>query len=122
MLVSVLREVRVARGFSQEKLGDLLGLTFQQIQKYEKGTNRIAVATLQRIIEVLGVSLDDLLTIDGPEPQTVDTDARQLMRLYAVMSPPMRSRVMRIVELCGVALWNQGIAKPVLLLTTHNDF
>lgn len=97
-----LREFRLARGFSQEKLGELLGVTFQQVQKYEKGTNRIAVATLQRILEVLGVSLDDLLTIDGPEPQTVDTDARQLFRLYADMSPPMRSRVMRIVELCAM--------------------
>ncbi len=40
---------------SQEKLGDSVGLTFQQIQKYEKGTNRIGASRLQQISSVLGV-------------------------------------------------------------------
>jgi len=40
---------------SQEKLGTSLGITFQQIQKYEKGTNRIGASRLQQIAEVLGV-------------------------------------------------------------------
>src|SRR5947207_13027055 len=42
-------------GMSQEKLGDSLGLTFQQIQKYEKGTNRIASSRLQQISHILQV-------------------------------------------------------------------
>lgn len=40
---------------SQEKLGEHLGITFQQIQKYEKGTNRIGASRLQQISVVLGV-------------------------------------------------------------------
>ena len=40
---------------SQEKLGESLGITFQQIQKYEKGTNRIGASRLQQISIVLGV-------------------------------------------------------------------
>jgi transcriptional regulator with XRE-family HTH domain len=40
---------------SQEKLGDALGITFQQIQKYEKGTNRIGASRLQHIASVLAV-------------------------------------------------------------------
>jgi transcriptional regulator with XRE-family HTH domain len=40
---------------SQEKLGTALGITFQQIQKYEKGTNRIGASRLQQISSVLGV-------------------------------------------------------------------
>jgi len=40
---------------SQEKLGDALGLTFQQVQKYEKGTNRIGASRLQQISNILQV-------------------------------------------------------------------
>ena len=42
-------------GFSQEKLGESLGLTFQQIQKYEKGSNRIGASRLYEIAQVLEV-------------------------------------------------------------------
>jgi transcriptional regulator with XRE-family HTH domain len=42
-------------GMSQEKLGDALGITFQQIQKYEKGTNRVGASRLQAIASVLQV-------------------------------------------------------------------
>jgi transcriptional regulator with XRE-family HTH domain len=45
-------------GMSQEKLGDLLGLTFQQVQKYEKGVNRIGAGRLFEIARILGVPID----------------------------------------------------------------
>lgn len=55
---------RLLLGMSQEKLGEKLGITFQQVQKYEKGTNRIGASRLFRISEVLGVPVsffyDDL--------------------------------------------------------------
>lgn len=46
---------RMMLGMSQEKLGEQLGITFQQIQKYEKGTNRIGASRLQNIAAVLSV-------------------------------------------------------------------
>ena len=46
---------RMMLGMSQEKLGESLGITFQQIQKYEKGTNRIGASRLQNIARVLSV-------------------------------------------------------------------
>lgn len=46
---------RILVGMSQERLGEALGLTFQQVQKYEKGTNRIGASRLQQISQVLGV-------------------------------------------------------------------
>jgi transcriptional regulator with XRE-family HTH domain len=49
---------RVLVGLSQEKLGDALGITFQQIQKYEKGTNRIGASRLQQASKVLGVPVN----------------------------------------------------------------
>ena len=42
-------------GISQQKLGDALGLTFQQVQKYEKGTNRVSASRLQQIAHILQV-------------------------------------------------------------------
>lgn len=42
-------------GMSQERLGESLGITFQQIQKYEKGTNRVGASRLQAIASILGV-------------------------------------------------------------------
>ena len=46
---------RLSLGMSQDKLGESIGVTFQQIQKYEKGTNRIGASRLQDIARVLGV-------------------------------------------------------------------
>jgi transcriptional regulator with XRE-family HTH domain len=52
---SRVRMRRKMMGMSQEKLGERLGITFQQIQKYEKGTNRIGASRLQKIAEILEV-------------------------------------------------------------------
>jgi transcriptional regulator with XRE-family HTH domain len=52
---SRVRMRRMMLGMSQEKLGDALGLTFQQVQKYEKGTNRIGASRLQQISMILQV-------------------------------------------------------------------
>ncbi len=53
--------VRIRRmliGMSQERLGDLLGLTFQQVQKYEKGVNRIGAGRLFEVSRILNVPID----------------------------------------------------------------
>jgi transcriptional regulator with XRE-family HTH domain len=52
---SRVRMRRMMLNMSQEKLGDALGLTFQQVQKYEKGTNRIGASRLQQISHILQV-------------------------------------------------------------------
>jgi transcriptional regulator with XRE-family HTH domain len=66
---SRVRMRRVLVGISQEKLGESLGLTFQQVQKYEKGTNRIGASRLQQISRILGVPVEYFF--DGA-PQTVE--------------------------------------------------
>jgi transcriptional regulator with XRE-family HTH domain len=58
--VHVGSRVRIRRlelGISQGKLGDALGLTFQQVQKYEKGTNRISSSRLQHVSRILHVAI-----------------------------------------------------------------
>lgn len=53
---SRIRMRRLMLGMSQEKLGESLGITFQQVQKYEKGTNRVGASRLQAIANTLGVA------------------------------------------------------------------
>ena len=48
-----IRALRLERGLSQSGLADGIGLTFQQVQKYEKGTNRVSAGRLQRIADIL---------------------------------------------------------------------
>jgi transcriptional regulator with XRE-family HTH domain len=66
---SRVRMRRMMLGMSQEKLGDALGLTFQQVQKYEKGTNRIGASRLQQISHVLQVPVEFFFE-GGPNAQT----------------------------------------------------
>ena len=68
---SRVRMRRIMLGMSQEKLGDSLGLTFQQVQKYEKGTNRIGASRLQQISEILQVPVSFLFEGGPSGPQAV---------------------------------------------------
>jgi transcriptional regulator with XRE-family HTH domain len=64
-------QVRVRRqllGLSQERLAEQIGVTFQQVQKYEKGMNRIGASRLQRIAEVLNTSPSFFFQQDPNEP------------------------------------------------------
>ena len=69
---------RVLLGMSQERLGESLGLTFQQIQKYEKGVNRIGAGRLYQVAQILGVPIsyfyedviDDLFVARGTKVET----------------------------------------------------
>ncbi len=52
-----IRHRRIAMGLSQKALGSFLGITFQQIPKYEKGSNRIGAGRLQEIADILNVPI-----------------------------------------------------------------
>lgn len=56
-----IRAVRTARGMSQTALGEVLGVTFQQLQKQESGKNRLSVSALVLICQKLGVSPMDII-------------------------------------------------------------
>ena len=62
---SRVRMRRMMLSMSQEKLGDALGLTFQQVQKYEKGVNRVGAARLQQIATALDVPVTFFYDGDG---------------------------------------------------------
>lgn len=75
-----IRHRRLTLGMSQEKLAEAIGLTFQQVQKYEKGVNRVGGSRLQDIARALGVSPSELLQ-DGPDHITgpIDSPAHRVL-------------------------------------------
>jgi len=104
-------------GMSQEKLGESLGITFQQIQKYEKGTNRVGASRLQAIASVLSVPVsfffEDAPDIpgsptagfreDNSTSYVVDflnsTEGLQLNRAFVkIADPKVRRRVVDLVK------------------------
>ncbi len=104
---------RMMLDMSQEKLGDAIGLTFQQVQKYEKGINRIASSRLQQIANVLQVSVlfffedapgQPRLSGKAPSPAYVSdflatSDGLALIRAFMrIKNAKLRRSVVNIVE------------------------
>jgi transcriptional regulator with XRE-family HTH domain len=106
------RARRLYRGMSQMVLADHLNLTFQQVQKYEKGTNRISAGRLQRIAEVLAVpimffyaGLDENQSKHEADSAGVDFDflqtdgAMRLVRAYSrINSRGTQLKLVRLTE------------------------
>ena len=65
---------RLMLGISQEKIAAELGVTFQQLQKYEKGTNRISASRLQDLAEILGVQIGYFFEGLGRKAKSSTTD------------------------------------------------
>jgi transcriptional regulator with XRE-family HTH domain len=109
-LGSLIRFYRVTKKLSQEKLADHLGISFQQVQKYEKGVNRIGAARLMMIAQFLEVSTNTLLGIeDGSEvnklvdnTEVIDFLSTQgglrLVHSFMQLSVNRRYVVVRLVE------------------------
>jgi transcriptional regulator with XRE-family HTH domain len=70
---------RLAKGLSQSELANQIGVTFQQLQKYEKGTNRIGAGRLFQIARVLGVHVMDLFDGSGVGEPATTRNVRELI-------------------------------------------
>jgi transcriptional regulator with XRE-family HTH domain len=102
---------RTVLGLSQEKLGAAIGLTFQQVQKYERGTNRIGASRLYDLSQVLDVPVafffEDYVTspglgeppATGYEAATMQRDALELMGSFQrILDPEMRRQVLDLTK------------------------
>jgi transcriptional regulator with XRE-family HTH domain len=113
---------RLMLEMSQEKLGDALSLTFQQVQKYEKGTNRIGASRLHQISRILQVPIpfffEGAPTLPGapvgngaaPSPSYVSeffatSDGLALTKAFIrIKTPKLRQRIVHLVqELVGAS-------------------
>lgn len=114
---SRLRLRRTLLGLSQEKLGEAVGITFQQLQKYERGSNRISASRLFNLAQVLGVPVsfffDDLPAGEGSIAENasrVQTQADELDSLarretlelvrayYRIPDPAVRKRTFDLIK------------------------
>lgn len=77
---SLIRSQRTVKNLSQTELADKINVTFQQIQKYEKGTNRVSASRLTVIAETLGVNIDFFYKARG-SGNGGDSDAIQLLSI-----------------------------------------
>jgi transcriptional regulator with XRE-family HTH domain len=106
-----IRMRRLLLGMNQETLANGLGLTFQQVQKYEAGTNRVSASRLSAMADVLGVSISfffgDLQLDDNPgTPDQQEARERmqrsesiELIRLYySISDPEVRRRFLDLVK------------------------
>lgn len=112
---SRIRLRRVMLGLSQEKLSDGLGITFQQVQKYEKGTNRVGASRLQRLSELLDVHIsyffegvpdagnDKTLAVTNALSQFMNSkECISLAKAYsAIEDVRVRRRVLELVQSLG---------------------
>jgi len=106
-----IRARRLLIGMNQETLADKLGLTFQQVQKYEGGANRVSASRLSRIADILGVDVDYFfLGLDGESGRA---DAREevarerlqrpeaidlIRSYYAISNEQVRRRFLDMVK------------------------
>ena len=115
---SRVRMRRMMLGMSQEKLGDALALTFQQVQKYEKGTNRIGASRLQQISQILQVPVAFFFegaphVAGGPAPHGLEeapspayvsdflatSDGLSLTKAFMrIPDPKLRRRIVDLVQ------------------------
>ena len=102
------REQRIVRGMSQEQLGTAIGLTFQQLQKYERGTNRISASKLYAIARELDVSVawffEGIMArgrsiASSSEAPIVGRAALEVGKAFAsIRSPALRKKVAQLVR------------------------
>lgn len=108
-----IRIERLSRGLSQTALANQLGVTFQQVQKYEKGVNRVGAGRLTKIAEVLGVPVGTFFTgkeiLDSEQDKTPGeasplklltvSGAFRLLRAYAeIEDSTLRRSIVDLVE------------------------
>jgi transcriptional regulator with XRE-family HTH domain len=102
-----IRMLRVNRGVSQTVLAERIGVTFQQVQKYERGANRVGASRLAQIASVLDVSVGEFFEssragppgLNSPVHLLAEPAAWRVLKAYArTPSPRVRSCIAKLVE------------------------
>lgn len=100
-----IRAERKRRRISQTVLGEAIGVTFQQVQKYERGANRVSASMLTRVAQTLGVPVASLFPpdeiggkVDAMAVMTGDADGQALIGCFREMTPPQRAALIAIAR------------------------
>jgi len=101
-----IRLLRLKQSMSQEALAKVLGVSFQQIQKYEKGANRLNGEKLEQVANVFGVTIQTLISGNGnyneiqgnTAPPVIDRQAFMFMESFRSIEPRFRTILSSLVE------------------------
>jgi len=102
-----IRLLRKVRGLSQQALAEAAGVTFQQIQKYERGTNRVSASMLARIAHTLNTPVSEMFAESGAGMSAIDEvsellaepGALELLRAYSALPRgPARGALVEFVR------------------------
>lgn len=94
-----IRVVRLERGMSQIELGQELGLSFQQVQKYEKGTNRISCGRLVEIAEKLETTPHQLIGWkEKDNVSLIDRETYKLARSFSGLREELRAPIRTLIN------------------------
>jgi transcriptional regulator with XRE-family HTH domain len=100
-----MKMLRLAQDLSQEELGAKLGVSFQQVQKYEKGSNRISLGRAKKIARILNCSIDHLAAVDGKistDGTTINPEMVKFFKEWNKLDPRyVRSLRLHMRELNG---------------------
>lgn len=119
--------LRANRGMSQAMFAERIGVTFQQVQEYERGASRVGASRLSQIASVLGVSVGELFESSGagsaglnsPVRLLAEPGALRVLKAYArTTSPRVRLRIAKLVE--SIASRTPG-AKATVALFNNVD-
>jgi len=117
--------LRVNRGMSQAMLAERIGVTFQQVRKYERGADRVGARRLSQIASVLGVSVGELFEsseaaspgLNSPLRLLAEPGALRVLKAYArTTSPRVRLCVAKLVE--SIASRTPGAKATVAMFNT----
>jgi transcriptional regulator with XRE-family HTH domain len=106
MVGAKIRMFRINRGLSQTALAERVGVSFQQVQKYEKGANRVGASRLSQIASVLGISVGDLFESsqqkiadsDSPVHLLAEPGALRVLKAYLRTNSRVRLAIAKLVE------------------------
>ena len=100
-----IRALRVAAGMNQTTLGEALGVSFQQIHKYEKGKDRVAASTLQVLAAALKVHPGSFFDGEMPSPTGDVPDVRSALKgaagLQRISDPKVRKHLVGLISVLG---------------------
>ena len=106
MVGAKIRMFRINRGMSQTALAERVGVSFQQVQKYEKGANRVGASRLSQIASVLGITVGELFessqekvaAANSPVHLLAEPGALRVLKAYLRTNSRVRLAIARLVE------------------------
>lgn len=96
-----IRALRMDRKMSQQELGELLGVSFQQVQKYEKGVNRVSAVRLNQIATALHTTMEQLSGFGGGpqiEAFEFDIESYKLAKAFSRLPDHLKSKFRNLIH------------------------